>query len=249
VPAVQARPEPGRGARPEPSRGAPPQVRAESIADKVYALLRREIATGAFRPGHRILEKALAERLGISRTPIREALLKLETDGVVVCTSRRSYNVRILTVQDVRQIYGTLGILEGAAAAAVAGRLTEAEIRELRRLNRLMAAAAGKPDLQAFGDLNRRFHDVFLLKLDNEVLRDTCNLVRAPLYTFPVRRQTLAAWLKKSVAEHRAIIRLASQGEAEALGAYFRDVHWSYDRNRRYITDAFDRDGEAAVHL
>lgn len=226
-----------------------PAVRAESIADKVHALLRKEIATGAFRPGQRILEKALAERLGISRTPIREALLRLEIEGVVVCNSRRSYNVRILTVQDVQEIYQTLGILEGAAAAAVASQLTDADLRDLRHFNRMMATAAAKADLQAFGEWNRRFHDVFLLKLDNRVLRETCTLVRGALYTFPVRRHTLTAWLRKSVAEHRAIIRLAAAAEAEALRAYFRDVHWSYDRNRRYITDAFDRDGEAAVHL
>ena len=86
-------------------RSADPALRTESIADKVYALLRRDIAAGTFRPGERIMEKALAGRLGISRTPIREALLRLETEGVVVCNSRRSYNVRVLTVEDVREIY------------------------------------------------------------------------------------------------------------------------------------------------
>jgi DNA-binding GntR family transcriptional regulator len=226
-----------------------PLLRADSIADKVYALLRQEIATGAFRPGMRILEKALAERLGISRTPIREALLRLETEGVVVCTSRRSYNVRILTEQDVREIYATLGILEGAAAALVAGRLTASDLQDLKQFNRMMAKAAETADLQAFGEWNRKFHEVFLLKLDNRVLRETCNLVRGPLYTFPVRRNTLVDWLRKSVAEHRTIIRLAAAGDAEGLAAFFRDVHWSYDRNRRYVMDAFDRDGEAAVHL
>ncbi len=224
-------------------------LRAESIADKVYALLRSDVASGAFRPGQRILEKALAARLGISRTPIREALLRLEIEGVVVCTSRRSYNVRILTVDDIRQIYETLGILEGAAAALVARRLTDADLRDLRRVNRLMADAASNADLQAFGDLNRRFHDVFLRKLENGVLRDTCTLVRGPLYTFPVRRQTLADWLRKSVAEHGTIIKLAAAADADALGAFFRDVHWSFDRNHRYITDAFDHQGEAALHL
>lgn len=219
------------------------------MADRVYALLRQEIGSGAFRPGQRIHEKGLAERLGISRTPIREALLRLETEGVVVCNSRRSYNVRILTVEDVREIYETLGILEGAAAAIVASRLTEEDIRLLRTMNRMMAAAAANADLQAFGDLNRRFHDVFLLKLDNRVLRDTCNLVRGPLYTFPVQRQTLADWLRKSVAEHRAIIRFAAAGDAAGLRAYFKDVHWGFDRNRAYILDAFDHQGEAALHL
>ena len=226
-----------------------PVLRAESIADKVYTLLRAEIGSGAFRPGQRILEKALAARLGISRTPIREALLRLEIEGVVVCTSRRSYNVRILTVGDIRQIYETLGILEGAAAAIVASRLTEADFRELRRVNRLMADAAANHDLEAFGELNRRFHDVFLRKLENGVLRETCTLVRGPLYTFPVQRQTLADWLRKSVTEHRTIIRLAAAGDAAGLGAFFRDVHWSFDRNHQYITDAFDHQGEAALHL
>jgi DNA-binding GntR family transcriptional regulator len=228
---------------------AAPDVRAESIADKVHALLRQEIGKGGFRPGQRIHEKALAEQLGISRTPIREALLRLEIEGVVVCNSRRSYNVRILTVQDVREIYETLGILEGAVAAAVASRLTDTDRRDLRQFNRMMTTAADEADLQAFGHWNRRFHEVFLLRLDNRALRDTCNLVRGPLYTFPVRRDTLARWLRKSVAEHRTIIRLAGGGDAEALGTYFRNVHWNYERNHQFITDAFDRQGEAAIHL
>jgi DNA-binding GntR family transcriptional regulator len=224
-------------------------LRAESIADKVYALLRQQIASDVFRPGQRIHEKTLAARLGISRTPIREALIRLEIEGVVVCTSRRSYNVRILTVEDIRQIYETLGILEGAAVRAVAPGLSEADLRELRHHNRLMASAAADADLPAFGGLNRAFHDVFLRQLDNAVLRDTCTLVRAPLYTFPVQRQTLADWLRKSVAEHRVIIRLAAARDADGLARFFRDVHWSFERNHQFITDAFDYQGEAALHL
>ena len=230
-------------------RSADPALRTESIADKVYALLRRDIAAGTFRPGERIMEKALAGRLGISRTPIREALLRLETEGVVVCNSRRSYNVRVLTVEDVREIYETLGILEGSAATAVAERLTPDDLQDLRHYNRKMTAAAGEADLQAFGEWNRRFHEVFLQRLGNRTLWDTCNHVRGPLYTFPVHRNSLARWLQKSVAEHRSIIRLAEAKDGPRVGAYFRDVHWNYDHNHRFITDAFDQQGEAAVHL
>jgi DNA-binding GntR family transcriptional regulator len=226
-----------------------PEVRAETIADKVHALLGRDIAAGTYRPGERIYEKALAESLGISRTPIREALLRLETEGVVVCTSRRSYNVRILHADDVREIYQTLGILEGAAAAAVVAALEARDFAELERLNQAMVEAAEAPDLPTFGRLNRQFHHVFLDRLDNRVLRSTCDLVRGPLYTFPVQRNSLAAWLRKSVDEHRRIIDLAKTRDGAALGAYFKDVHWSYDRNRQYITDAFDPEGEATVHL
>ena len=146
----------------------------------------------------------------------------------------------MLSVEDVREIYATLGILEGAAAAAVVTQLDDADLRELRQFNRQMATAAANGDWQAFGLWNRRFHEVFLLKLDNRTLRDTCNLVRGPLYIFPIPRQTSSAWLRKSVAEHRAIIRLVEARDAEALGAYFRDVHWGYERNRQFIRDAFD---------
>lgn len=212
-------------------------------------MLRRNIASGAFRPGERILEKTLAVRLGISRTPIREALLKLETEGVVVCNSRRSYNVRILTVRDVREIYETLGILEGTIARNVASRLTAEDLHALEHFNQQMETAADNADLQAFGEWNRRFHDVFIHKLDNRTLRGTCDLVRGLLYTFPVERATLSEWLRKSVSEHCTIIRLAAEGDAESLGAYFRDVHWGYEHNRRFIDDAFDWQGEAAVHL
>ena len=232
-----------------PVLASAPTVRAETIADKVYALLRQDIASGRFRPGERILEKALAHRLGISRTPIREALIRLEIEGVVVCTSRRSYNVRTLSVADVREIYDTLGILEGAAARMAVPRLTSDDLRDLRQFNKTMESAATTADLPGFGHWNRRFHDVFLLRLDNATLRDTCNLVRGPLYTFPVQHRSLADWLRKSVMEHRAIIKLAAGGDAAALGEYFRDVHWSYERNQRFIMDAFDRHGEAAVHL
>ena len=222
---------------------------AESIADRVYRQLRQEIGAGVFRPGERILEKPLAARWNVSRTPIREALLKLETEGVVVCHSRRSYNVRVLTVQDVREIYETLGLLEGAVAAAAASRLRDVDFGELERLNGLMASAAADADLQGFGEWNRGFHDVFILKLENHTLRETCTLVRSLLYTFPVRRGTLAEWLRKSVEEHRVIIRLAREGDAAGLGTYFRTVHWGFDYNRPFITDAFDRQGEAALHL
>ncbi|MGH9159201.1 MAG: GntR family transcriptional regulator [Vicinamibacteraceae bacterium] len=223
-------------------------IRPESIADKVYRLLRREIAAGQFRPGERIVEKLLVARLHVSRTPIREALLRLESEGIVICNSRRSYNVRLLTVHDVREIYETLGILEGAAVRQTATSIDDGDLGALRRLNAKMQAAAKQGNLQAFGVWNREFHDVLLSKLENRTLREVCDIVRGRLYTFPVRRHSIPEWLRKSVREHREIIRLAIAKDGEALGAYFREIHWSYDRNRRYIDDAFDASGEAAVH-
>src|SRR5712692_8555677 len=98
-------------------------IQVESLAEQTYRLLQEDIVQGRMRPGERIREKVLSQRLGISRTPIREALLKLEMAGVVVCKSRRSYNVRVLTLTEVRETFEMLGILEGWVVSAVAGEI------------------------------------------------------------------------------------------------------------------------------
>lgn len=226
-----------------------PKLQAASLSDQVHALLTSRIARGEYKPGERILEKELARDLNISRTPVREALLRLEADGLVTCSSRRSYNVRVLTITDIREIYDTLGILEGGAIGAAVSRMTPEDRGLLQEYNDEMARAAERGDLPAFGRWNRKFHDALLSKLENQTLVRLCDSVRGWLYTFPVRHSSLSEWLKKSVREHQEIIRLVAAGDGEAVGSYFLHVHWSFEKNLRYIHDAFDQNGEAAIHF
>src|SRR5207245_11158339 len=152
-------------------------IRAESLTDQVYSLLEREIVEGRMTPGERIREKELSQRLGISRTPIREALLKLEMAGIVVCNSRRSYNVRILTAADVSEIFEILGILEGAAVTSVAQDITQEDLELLKQYNEKMAETANTEDFHTFGAWNEKFHDVLLSKSTNHSLRDVCDSI------------------------------------------------------------------------
>jgi DNA-binding GntR family transcriptional regulator len=220
------------------------QINDQSLAAQVYEIIRRQIARGELRPGERIYESDYTRQLRMSRTPIREALLKLEMDGLVVCNRRRSYNVRRLTVHDVKGIYETLGILEGASVGLAAPQINAEDIRLLREINREMEAPAQSGDMEVFGHINSKFHDVFLGKLDNPILCKTCDSVRALIYVFPARTSSLADWLIKSVEEHREIIRLVEAGNSEALASYIRDVHWSSEKNLPYIVDAFEQDGD-----
>jgi DNA-binding GntR family transcriptional regulator len=215
------------------------EIRSESIAGQVYAFLQREIVNGRLKPGARILEKNLSLRLGISRTPVREALLKLEMAGIVVCNSRRSYNVRILTVADVKEIFEVLGILEGVVVSSVAQAITQRDLDLLREYNQKMAEMAHGGDFHTYGDWNEKFHDVCISKYPNRSLRDLCDTVRRLLYTFPVRHDSLAQWIALAVEEHEEIIRLAVAKDGAALGAFVREVHWSHLRHSPYIEDAF----------
>ena len=231
----------------------PHSVKTESLTNQVYKAIKEQIGSRDFRPGERIYEQVLAQRMSISRTPIREALLKLERDGLVICNSRRSYNVRRLTAAnvmaaaDVKEIYQILGILEGSVAGLVADQITPDDVELLRRYNARMEAVSNKSDFLAFGAWNRKFHDVFLSKFGNRTLCELCDSVRQQLYNFPISRSSLREWLKKSVREHTEIIRLAETQDGKGLEEYFRHTHWSGEKNLGYIEKAYDRDGDAAV--
>jgi len=224
----------------------PMRINDKSLAAQVYEIIHQQIANGELKPGERISEGNYTRELSISRTPVREALLKLEMDGLVVCNSRRSYTVRRLTVQDVKGVYETLGILEGASAALAVPQINAEDIRLLKEINHAMEAPAQSGNFEAFGSLNHKFHDVFIGKLDNPILCKVCDSVRALLNVFPpARTNSTVDFLTKSVAEHREIIRITEAGDSAAMASYSRDVHWSFDRNLLYIQDELGQDGDA----
>src|SRR5882672_3212345 len=204
------------------------RIQAESLTDQVYSLLEQQIVEGRMKPGERIREKDLSQQLGISRTPIREALLKLEMAGVVVCDSRRSYNVRILTAVDVNEVFEILGILEGAAVASLTQEITERDLALLEQYNQKMAETSKTGDFHTFGAWNEKFHDVFLSKSKNRSLREVCDSIRRRIYVFPVHPGSVSHLIDQSVREHVEIIRLARAQDLAGLGAYFREVHWNY---------------------
>lgn len=220
---------------------------AKSLGQKAYEMLTQSIVQGKLRPGEEILAKDLATRLGMGRTPIREALLRLQTEGIILCNSRHNYKVRILTPGDIKEIYNTLGILEGAAAGAVPQIITSEDLDRLEEYNARMRQVAQKGDLPTFGYWNHEFHGIFLDRYGNRMLHSLCDSIRRQVYAYPVKGSSLAKWLEKSVREHREIIRMVRNNEGRQLEDYFREVHWSFDRNLKYIRDAFHPDGQAPV--
>jgi DNA-binding GntR family transcriptional regulator len=205
------------------------------------------IAEGNLRPGERVLAKNLSERLGMGRTPVREALQRLQNEDIVICNSRHNYEVRILTAPDIKDIYDTLGILEGAAAGAVPQIITPEDLDRLEDYNSQMRQVAQKGDLSAFGRWNHEFHGVFLNRFGNHMLHRLCDTIRRQVYAYPVQGGSLTKWLRKSVCEHQEIIRLVQENQGKELEAYFREVHWSYTKNLKYIEDAFHPNGQFPV--
>jgi len=221
----------------------------KSLREQVYDHLRQLLNRGDLRPGAFLDQKALEVRLGVSRTPLRDALQKLESEGFVTILPRRGVQVRPLTREDIRYLYEIIGALEGAALLAAFPRLGRAEAAALSRLNREMKRAVEAGDFDGYYERNLAFHDVFLDRCDNERLVRLVRTLKQRLYDWPRRRGFVRAWEVASVREHAAFTRLVAKGEARAAADHLRDVHWSYAVQERFVEEYYfaGRDEAAAA--
>ena len=143
-----------------------------------YRRLLEEIRSGLLGPGARLREVDLAERFGISRTPVREAIRQLEADGLVVHIARQGATIRSLDYAEVMELYEMRAVLEGTAARMAARAASEIEIGELEALNAELAQAS---DARAAFDLNRQFHLTLLDAAKNRYLVKSMNALQKTL--------------------------------------------------------------------
>jgi DNA-binding GntR family transcriptional regulator len=134
-----------------------------SLMEQAYAQLRREIITCKLRPGSDISEAELADRLNMSKTPIREALSRLRTDGFVMAYPRRGYRIAPVTLSDMNELFDVRMILEGGVAALAATNLTEDELNELEKLADVTYDLLVEDSIEQFIMSNRRFHTAIAL--------------------------------------------------------------------------------------
>lgn len=210
-------------------------LRLKSLRQQVYERLRQAISSGYLQAGSFIDQKRLAGELGISRQPLRDALIQLEMEGFVTVIPRRGVEVRHLTLDDIRHLYQTIGALESAVLMDVASRLLGDRVQEMRSLNRANAEAIEAGDFDTCYDLNLAFHDVFLALSDNEALLRNVKICKQRLYDFPREKVLYRDWELASTWEHERIMDLIALGRATEAADYLRDVHWSFDVQRPYI--------------
>jgi DNA-binding GntR family transcriptional regulator len=129
-----------------------------TVREVAYRRLRQLIVDGTLAPGERIFENELAEELGISRTPLREALRQLETEGLVQFSARRGAVVAGLSAAEMREEFQIRASLEGLAIRLAGPRLTAEDLKQLRRELDHMTAALGRGDRAAFREHHRLFH-------------------------------------------------------------------------------------------
>ncbi|GAA2586453.1 GntR family transcriptional regulator [Actinomadura fulvescens] len=193
----------------------------------VLAELRRAITTGELRPGAPIRQDALAERLEVSRVPLREALKILEGEGLVVHEAHRGYFVAVLSMADLREIYRIRELLEAEAVRVAAAHLTPEVLAALEAAQDEVERAGEAGDVAAMAAANRRFHFLLferagmprLVRLIT-TLWDSTDAYRSLYYGGTPNRERV-------VHEHRAVLAAIRDGDADAA------VTW-LDRHRAH---------------
>src|SRR5262245_9387153 len=195
------------------SRPAP--VENLTLWQRVYDHLRAEILAGRLEPGTELAEVALAEQLGVSRGPLREAIGRLASEGLVTVRPRRGAVVSSLSTEEFLQLYQVREALELMAVKLAVPRLGPDDITALQALIDDMSTRAERKQVVEFFDANTAFHARLVEASGNAKLVDMYRQLLDQLGRYRRRSLQLRGNLQRSVAEHAAILRAAKRGDAE----------------------------------
>lgn len=202
---------PARAGRPVPSRDG---ITGLSARDRAYLDLRYRILTGALAPGLTLLESELAALLSLSRTPVREAVIKLEEEGLVAVRPRHGVTVKALTLQDVADILDIFSALEVRAVEIVARRgIPGAERAALEDILDRMETATRAGDISGWSDLDDEFHSRIVAMCDNLRLQEAISACWGQQYRARVAIVALRPSPMQSDIEHRGIVQALIAGD------------------------------------
>ena len=177
------------------------------LRDVVFNTLRRAILRGELKPGERLMEIRLANKLGVSRTPIREAIRKLELEGLVLMVPRKGAEVAEITEKNLRDVLEVRCALEELAVQLACDRI------DPERMQQLLGAAAhfrdilGTADITELGEADEAFHDVIFRATDNRRLIQLLNNLREQMYRYRIEYLKKKECYPQLLEEHAAIIQ------------------------------------------
>lgn len=186
----------------------------------VYDRLIEDIRQGVLKPGARLTETDLAARLSVSRTPVREALRRMETEGLIQHQPRTGAVVRRLDYPEIMELYEMRTVLESTAARLAARAASDVEIEELRAINAEMAGATG--DGAALARLNRQFHHRLMDAARNRFLLKSVGSVETTMLILGPSGMAEPERAKEAVAEHEAVIAAIAARNGDAAETAMR---------------------------
>ncbi|HIS28681.1 MAG TPA: GntR family transcriptional regulator [Globicatella sulfidifaciens] len=199
------------------------------LKDHVYNYIVEQINAGEMVAGKKLNESAISKNLQVSRTPVREALIQLASDGLLENVPRKGFIIKELTKQDAVETYFIIGTLDGVAAALAVPFLQEKHFKEMEFYVESIELAINSENFAMYHKMQESFHEVYLNLCPNESLVNLLNQLKKK---FLLRFDHLESIefaqqkLRETNKEHREIITLFKRQDCKGLEKYLKEVHW-----------------------
>ncbi len=185
------------------------------LRDVVFNTLRQAILRGELKPGERLMEIQLANKLGVSRTPIREAIRKLELEGLVLMIPRKGAEVAEITEKSLRDVLEVRRALEELAVELACEKITDVQIQELRDAAEEFRESLKEGDITRIAEADVKFHDVIYMATDNQKLIQLLNNLREQMYRYRVEYLKRSDFHQQLIDEHEEIIETIESGQKD----------------------------------
>ncbi|GHA93413.1 GntR family transcriptional regulator [Modicisalibacter luteus] len=189
------------------------------VADRVRELIEQGVLT----PGERISEKKLCEQFGVSRTPLREALKVMASEGLVELLPNRGARVTRLTVKKVRNTYDVMAALEGLSGELACRNISDEKVATIQRLHETMLDHYRKRDLQPYFRVNQQIHEHIIAAADNDVLEEMYNNLSQRVKRVRYSKKMTEDYWKRAVEDHEAMIEALQKRDGPMLGRILRE--------------------------
>jgi DNA-binding GntR family transcriptional regulator len=220
-------------------------INSQCLRDQIYDHLRDDIKRGALKPGASINMDNLSKELNISKTPLREALIKLECQGFVEMLPRRGVKVKELTYGELKEYYEVIGFLESSVVYSVFDQLRSPSIIEkMKQSNSQQRILLNNQEFDRYYQLNLEFHNILLTLSNNKTLNEIVVPLKKRLYDFPWHR-LWEDWEKINLDEHDKLIENIETGDRLKAAAVLRDEHWGWKKHEPYFIKFYNFDALA----
>lgn len=185
------------------------------LRDVVFNTLRQAILRGELKPGERLMEIQLANKLGVSRTPVREAIRKLELDGLVLMIPRKGAEVAQISEKNLRDVLEVRRSLEALAVRLACERISRQALLELKEAEQAFEEVLGNDDITVVAEADVAFHSAIYISTDNQRLIQLLSNFREQMYRYRVEYLKRRECHSQLLLEHQDMIRFIENGEAD----------------------------------
>ncbi|MFV0518148.1 MAG: GntR family transcriptional regulator [Aminipila sp.] len=211
----------------------------QSLKDHVYEYIADQILKGALQSNEKINENKICQELNISRTPVREALIQLSSEGVLENVPRKGFVLKTLNPKEAAEIYEVVGILDGYSARLSCLNLSAKTLKDMEFYIDSMDLAINSYNYEMYHKQQEIFHQLYLMECGNDILIENILQLKNKFMTKNYDLSNLEnakTLLYDTNNEHREMLRLFKEKKVEELERYIREVHWEPAKSQSEIT-------------